>query len=321
MKVHFIKSLLIFINLALTYFLMGAVSEYSFSSSPGIFTEVSGGTIHGDATNDNNNFLAIPLGFAFKYNNVDYTEVSIQANGFIAMGPSVVTSNIAISSSAGTNNIVAALNRDIKSRDNGVLMSLTSGSAPNRIFTAQWLHYRRVPTLTANDDFSFQIQLLENGNKVQFVYGAFTAANSSTAATIQVGLRGDSNADFNNRTTTTNWSATTAGTANNSSCTLSSAVFPVSGQTFTWTPYNSEQPPLAAIIGTPLDNATQVLLNSSLQWQSGEGYPTGFWLYFGTDNPPTNIENGTNLGNATNYDPMPDLILCITESLPLTIES
>jgi len=307
-----LKIWLVFMYLALTSLLAGTVSDYVFSSSSGIFAEICGGTTHGSNLNDNDNFPAIPLGFSFTYNGISYSDVSIQTNGFIAMGSTVVSSNVAISSVTGTNNIIAALNRDLKSRDTGSLISLTSGTAPNRVFTVQWLHYRRVPTTTANDDFSFQIQLHEGTNVIQFVYGPFTAATAYTASTTQVGLRGESNTDFNNRATTADWSTTTAGTANNSTCTLSSTVFPVSGQTFTWTPYNSEQPPSAAVIGTPLNNASQVLLNSSLQWQSGEGYPTGFRLFFGTDNPPTNIENGTNMGNAINYDPTPDLNLNTT---------
>ena len=35
--------------------------------------------------------------------------------------------------------------------------------------------------------------------------------------------------------------------------------------------------------------------------------PTGYKLFFGTDNPPANIVNGTNLGPVTTYDPTPDM--------------
>ncbi|MBK7525178.1 MAG: fibronectin type III domain-containing protein [Saprospiraceae bacterium] len=52
----------------------------------------------------------------------------------------------------------------------------------------------------------------------------------------KVGLRGASNSDFNNRTTTTNWSATTSGGSNSASCSVSNTIFPAAGLTFTWTP-------------------------------------------------------------------------------------
>ncbi len=281
----------------------GAVNEYSFASTAGTFVEISGGTVLGTVANDNESFNAIPLGFTFTYNGVAYTTVSIQTNGFLAMGDVVVTSNLAISSATGTNNVVAALNRDIKSRDTGELMYLLSGVEPNRVFTVQWKHYRRSPTSTANDDFTFQIQLQENGNKVVFVYGAFTTVTATSAQTIQVGLRGDSNADFNNRTTTTDWSATTAGTANNSNCVLSATVFPSQGLQFTFTPPAAGEPPLPAQSPNPGNGAENVAIAANLSWTVGGGTVDGYKVFLGTDNPPTNLVNGTTQTGNT-YNPV-----------------
>jgi len=281
---------------------LGVVTEYSFSSTLSAYAEITGGTVYGTATNDNECFLAIPIGFTFTFNRVAYTTISIATDGFIAMGDDVVSSNISISTSAGTNNVLAAMNRDIKSRGTGSLMSKTTGVAPNRVFTVQWRHYRRVPTITANDDFSFQIQLLENGNKVEFVYGPFTAITSATAAAVQVGLRGGSNADFNNRTTTTDWSATSAGTANNATCTLSATVFPANGLTFTFSPATADDPPLPAQVPSPVNSAINVAIGTNLSWAAGGGIVNGYKVYLGTDNPPTNIVNGTTQ-TTTTYDP------------------
>lgn len=299
---HVSKLLLLLILSVMALSAYATVSEYTFASTAGTFTEITGGTIHGTNANDNECFLAIPIGFSFIYNGVAYNNVSIAANGFLAMGDVVATSNVAISAATGTNNVVAALNRDIKSRDTGTLMTLSSGSAPFRVFTVQWLHYRRVPTTTANDDFSFQIQLLEDGNKVKFVYGPFTAITAPTAAAIQVGLRGDSNADFNNRTTTTDWSATSAGTANNATCTLSATVFPANGLTYTFTPVTQGEVPQPAQNPSPANNALNVAIAHNLSWTAGGGVTDGYKVYLGTDNPPTNIVNGTTQ-TATTYDP------------------
>ncbi len=305
MKRHVSKLLLLLILSVFTLSAYATVAEYSFASTLGTYTEITGGTIHGTAANDNECFLAIPIGFTFTYNGVAYNNISIATNGFIAMGDNVVTSNVALSAATGTNNVAAALNRDIKSRDNGSLMTLTSGAAPNRVMTIQWTHYRRFPTSTVNDDFSFQIQLLENGNKVQYVYGPFTTVTATTAAAIQVGLRGDSNADFNNRTTTTDWSATTAGTANNNSCTLSAAVFPANGLTFTFSPATAGEPPMPAQNPNPANSATNVAIGANLSWAAGGGTTDGYKVYLGTNNPPTNIVNGTTQ-TATTYDPAAD---------------
>jgi len=228
--------------------------------------------------------------------------VSVATNGFLGMGPEVVTSNQPISFASSSNNVVAAIGRDIKSRDTGELMYLMSGTAPNRVFTVQWKHYRRIATSTVNDDFSFQIQLQENGNKVVFVYGGFTTVTHTASQAIQVGLRGDSNADFNNRTTTTDWSATTAGTANNNICALSATVFPASGLTFTFTPAAAGEPPMAATNPNPVDAAINVSIYANLSWASGGGNVEGYKVYLGTDNPPTNLVNGT-IQTGTSFDP------------------
>ena len=60
-------------------------------------------------------------------------------------------------------------------------------------------------------------------------------------------------------------------------------------------------PECAGIIA-PLNAATDVALTSNLQWSPADE-TTGYKIYFGTDNPPTNIENSTDLGNVLLYDP------------------
>jgi hypothetical protein len=87
--------------------------------------------------------------------------------------------------------------------------------------------------------YDFQLVLNEGGGvpaaqTVQFVYGTFVG--TGTATTAQVGLRGQNNTQFFNRSTATNWSATIAGAANSATCTVTTAVIPASGLTFTFTP-------------------------------------------------------------------------------------
>ncbi len=282
--------------------LRAAVSEYSFASAAGTFTEIAGGTVLGTSANDNDVFNAIPLGFTFTYNGVDHTQASIASNGFLALGAEVVTSNLPISNATTTNNVVSALGRDIKSRADGELMYLQSGAEPNRVFTVQWKHWRRSATAAANDDLTFQIQLQENGDKVVFAYGPFTAVTSSTNQSIQVGLRGDANTDFNNRATTTDWAATNPGTANNSFCVLSATVFPASGLAFTFSPPTAGEPPLPAVNPNPANNAVDVAIGASLNWVAGGGTVDGYKVYLGTDNPPSNLVNGTSQ-TPTSYDP------------------
>ena len=62
-------------------------------------------------------------------------------------------------------------------------------------------------------------------------------------------------------------------------------------------------PPNPTTLISPLNGATGVLETATLNWNAASG-ATGYKLYFGTDNPPTNIVNGTNLGNVLTYDPV-----------------
>jgi len=60
-------------------------------------------------------------------------------------------------------------------------------------------------------------------------------------------------------------------------------------------------PPNCPVLISPANASTRVSVQPTLQWSDGGGGTTGYKLYFGTDNPPTNIHNGTDLGNVTSY--------------------
>ncbi len=66
-------------------------------------------------------------------------------------------------------------------------------------------------------------------------------------------------------------------------------------------------PPNPALAVFPQDGATLVTPFSSLSWSSGGGVPTGYTLNFGTDNPPSNIEDDLDMEEATSYTPDPAL--------------
>jgi hypothetical protein len=228
-------------------------TTYTFSQSTGTYQPISGGSTLGIATNDDTGFPNLPIGFTFYYNGVNYTQFSVQSNGFIALGTTIASSYTAISTAAATNNIIAGLNRDLQGNvTTGELRYETIGTAPNRTLVIQWSNYRSYAS--TGDNYNFQIRLNETTNVIDVVYGGFT--QNATNRTVQVGLRGNSNADFNNRTSTTDWSATTAGVANNNTISLTTAIIPPSGLTFTWTPPAScSGTPVAGTASSSVTNA------------------------------------------------------------------
>ncbi len=60
--------------------------------------------------------------------------------------------------------------------------------------------------------------------------------------------------------------------------------------------------PVCGSYVTPTNNVTVPSTGTTLNWNSAGGTVHGYKLYFGTDNPPTNVVNGANQGLANSYN-------------------
>jgi hypothetical protein len=227
----------------------GIVDTYTFVSSSIPYQTLTGGINLGTAANDEDVFNNIPLGFTFNFDATNYTAISIASNGFLAMGPTVVTSDAAIGSGT-SNDVIAPFSMDLVSRANGSLSYGFTGLAPYRIFTIQWHNYRRAGANAANDSLNFQIKLHETSNLVTYCYGHSALASPAGTSLVQVGLRGASVADFATRVTTSDWTNTIAGTMAVNGCQVSSTVYPPSGLTFYWSPAAYPSPYNLTAMGT-----------------------------------------------------------------------
>jgi hypothetical protein len=216
----------------------GQVSSYTFAQASGTYTALSSSTIiHASGWDDAVTSITIP--FTFTFNGVAYTSCNVSSNGFITFGTTAPATNFytPISGATGYAGAISALGRDLGSNSSTVVYG-TEGAAPNRTFIIQWNNTRRYNgTTIRNGNFNFQIRLNETTNVIQIVYGT-CATTYTTDLTVQVGLRGASNADFNNRATTNNWPGSTAGGANTATCNTGTGAgeLPTNGLTYTWTP-------------------------------------------------------------------------------------
>lgn len=238
------------------------------STSATGFYYVDSTVVAGSATTTSG--IGLPIGFTFKYNGSDFDLFGINANGWISFGQTLLApnsvnmnssaSNTPISStstaSAELQNRVCAFGRNLAGQTNSKLTYATIGTAPDRILVVEWIRYRRSASSTG-ENMNFQIRIHETTNIIEFVYGTITY--TGTGSTIQVGLRGQSNADYFNRTSTSDWSATTAGTVNNAAITLTSAIFPTSGLTYVFTP------PSAVDAGITIINSPAAIITGGLQ--------------------------------------------------------
>jgi|GEM_PF-1499706 len=170
----------------------------------------------------------------------------------------------------------------------GEVRSQLIGAPGSQTFVIQYTKSRKFGSAGANERFDLQIRLNETTNVVQVVYN--NCIYSTTSGTTTVGLRGLSNADFNNRTTSAphDWNATVAGgtIAANITFSVAGATPPANGLTFTWTPV----PPAACPAPFGL-NATEISpTGATLNWNCTacagpyniEYGPTGFILGTGT---------------------------------------
>lgn len=283
------------------------MSEYSFTYTAGTYTEITGGTLLGNESIDDQRFVdpavplggttttgvGFPIGFDFTYGGVVFDRVAINANGWISLGHSSLTPSVNNASTSGYTpigsttaitpaylvNRIAPFGRDLQAQTGATLRIETVGTAPNQELVIQWKNYRKWNA--TGDSFNFQIRLQQNGNKVVFVYGSFT--NNTTATTAQVGLRGEpatTATNWKNLSSTTSWTAPAAGGTNSATMTNSTTVFPPSGTTYTWAPPVVGAPPNPANIVSPANGAVNVSLTPTLSWASGGGSPTGYDVYF-----------------------------------------
>ncbi|MCD4736639.1 MAG: hypothetical protein K8R53_11390, partial [Bacteroidales bacterium] len=66
--------------------------------------------------------------------------------------------------------------------------------------------------------------------------------------------------------------------------------------------YGNQPPPPCATLVYPPDEGIHIPIDAQLEWNAAPD-ATGYLIWFGTDNPPTNIENGTDLGDVLTYIP------------------
>jgi len=187
-------------------------TDYAFSQSSGTYTPITGGTLVLVNIDDGNSTQNI--GFTFNFCGNNFTQVVINSNGNVRLGSANPTAQYTPLSTATNTNALSLFGRD--GRSVGGVRIETIGTAPNRICVIEYINFQ-FQWSTAGTVGNGQIRLYETTNVVEMMYGGTQTANG-TSNTNQVGIRGAlaTAADFNNRTSTNDWNASTAGGANNS---------------------------------------------------------------------------------------------------------
>ncbi len=158
------RNLFFFLSCLLIPFLalQAQVSAYQYSTSNGTYTPITGGTVLGDASTDDQRFVdpatplggttaagpGFPIGFNFTYAGATLDKVGVNANGWISLGNSTVNTPAGSTpvSSTTTFNAIAPFTRDLQSRTGGDIRIETVGTTPNQQCIIQWTNYKRYGT-------------------------------------------------------------------------------------------------------------------------------------------------------------------------------
>ncbi|HMZ45999.1 MAG TPA: T9SS type A sorting domain-containing protein [Chitinophagaceae bacterium] len=179
--------------------------NYSFTTSGASFDMVTNGTtpmFTGNGTDplaDEGFVNYIPIGFSFSYNNYSntYNEVAISSNGFISLtelSDSYVINNLN-NGASGERPIIAPLWDDLDLSLTSNLTYTTTGSAPNRVFTVQWLNVNWGFGSTSAA-ISFQLKLYETSNWIEFIYRPEAGFATSPSASIGLTALGTGTNNF-----------------------------------------------------------------------------------------------------------------------------
>lgn len=210
----------------------GVITSYTFSASSGAFTPLSGGTPAVPVQADSAVGGPYPLGFDFWYMGERYDKVWASSNGWLSF---VQTSNSTPVNDLTTGTVrplLAPLWDDLDGRAVGSAASyITSGSAPNRIFTFEWLNWE-YSWNASQPVISFQVKLYETTGKVEFVYQQ-EASDIVGTPTASIGINATATGSGNF------WSlndTSASPTASSTTETTTLATRPATGQVYAFTP-------------------------------------------------------------------------------------
>jgi Secretion system C-terminal sorting domain len=267
------------------------MSNYTFSSTSGAYTPISGGTVlnSGTGLDVDSIYANVPIGFNFGFDYQTYSQLSVSANGFVFFGevnkgyrtsykfsPLIAkTISFGLSTTGPAEGVIAALGFNYVSASAGAeLRYQTLGSAPNRTFVVQWSNVKRSGDASMNANF--QLILSETSNTIDIQYGACTAGSLTTGGNI--GIRGGNVQDFQSRgtgATGVTWASSISGSTSGSFITYgtSAAVVPPTGLKYSYTPS-------FAVLPTPTYAALGSITNFDGTWitvKSAGDVPNNSW--------------------------------------------
>ncbi len=183
----------------------------------GIALDMSTGTTQllGAAQDDVASAVAT-IGFTFSFSNVNYTQFSVNSNGFLGLGSTAVAGSAIVTGSA-TTPVITAFGGDHATVTNSSVNSKVHykvfGTSPNRVLVVEWkdlkLNYSGFATSTSGDG-TFHVLLYETTGVVELKYGAMSISSAYSTGPVIGMSKGSSSGNIISITSSTNTANVTA---------------------------------------------------------------------------------------------------------------
>lgn len=159
---------------ATPYFASAQAGDYSLTVSSGTFSPLGASATNVPSIEADTDTEIIGIGFDFDFEGITYDTIVASSNGIISFNPSASsnTTNNLDNVAAGSRPLLAPLWDDLDGRapNNGSKANyLLSGTAPNRVFTFEWIGYEW-NWVSSDSTVSFQVKLYEGTNEIEFIY-------------------------------------------------------------------------------------------------------------------------------------------------------
>ena len=147
---------------------------------------------------DDNRSFPIPIGFDFWYDGARYTTMSVGINGFADFSASAATgyttgdydsdnpthNRLSNTASPCAWDCLALMYGDLTTQNavdplGSSFMYLTTGVAPNRVFTVEWINLSVWNQINMGTSWNFQLKLHESTGIFEFIYGTMTSGTAT----------------------------------------------------------------------------------------------------------------------------------------------
>ena len=282
------------INAQVSALLNSSGYGYTFSTSSGSYSVLTGGTVFqsGVALSTDGVSGAIALPSTFTFNGIKENTIYISNNGFITFEKPQTTLNtrfpLSTTTTSGYDGAISGLGNDLVASAFGS-PEIRYGNNGSGDFVIQFQDL--AINLYAATRVTFQIVLKSDRKTVQIVYGPNNTGQTSASGS-QVGIRGTNPLDWNNRFLIAggNWNTTggSAGSVSSSSMAWTdTTVLPTLGRIFQWVPTTYVPTYLTTPFSTTQDFTS---------WANGSGpsnVPSTNWATNGYGNASWQIDNTT----------------------------